>query len=130
MTLVFQEYERWTDAFNTYVSFSNLKCKSLFEEFFFDLGKLGMGAAGLTLHPQYIGLTYKRLAMLFLQEAQENAKNGLAQTFNNGIPQCSGSNNAHRTQPSPERHSALLIVPTPARQRGRSGAVCIGKDWG
>lgn len=70
-----QEFKRWTDALNTAQSLRP-KCKSLFEDIrILDGENLVWVYSRSHAYPQYIGPgTYKRLAILFLQEAQENSE--------------------------------------------------------
>lgn len=67
-----QEFDRWTDALNTAKSLQP-KCKSLFEDIrIFDKENLVWVYSRSHTYPQYVGSgTYKKLAILFLQEAQE-----------------------------------------------------------
>ncbi|HEY9846829.1 MAG TPA: hypothetical protein V6D03_11605 [Candidatus Caenarcaniphilales bacterium] len=67
-----QEFGRWTDALNTAKSLQP-KLKSLLQDIrIFDGKDLVWVYDRLHVHPQYIGPgTYKRLALLFLQEAME-----------------------------------------------------------
>lgn len=65
-----QEFERWTDAVNTANSLKP-NCKSWLEDIrIFDGENLVWVYSLSHTYPQYIGPgTYKRLAILFLQEA-------------------------------------------------------------
>lgn len=67
-----QEFERWTDAVNTANSLKP-NCKSWLEDIrIFDGENLVWVYSLSHTYPQYIGAgTYKRLAILFLQEAAE-----------------------------------------------------------
>lgn len=67
-----QEFERWTDAVNT-TNLLKPKCKSWLEDIrIFDGENLVWVYSLSHTYPQYIGSgTYKRLAILFLQEAVE-----------------------------------------------------------
>lgn len=70
-----QEFERWTDALNSAKSLQP-KCKSLFEDIrVFDGDDLVWVYSRSHTYPQYVGSgTYRRLAFLFLQEAQEKGE--------------------------------------------------------
>lgn len=65
-----QEFERWTDAVNT-ANLLKPKCKTWLEDIrIFDGESLVWVYSLSHTYPQYIGPgTYKRLAILFLQEA-------------------------------------------------------------
>ena len=67
-----QEFKRWTDAVHTANSLKP-KCKSWFEDIrVFDGENLVWVYSLSHTYPQYIGPgTYRRLAILFLQEAAE-----------------------------------------------------------
>lgn len=67
-----QEFPRWTDAVNTANSLKP-KCKSWWEDIrIFDGENLVWVYSLSHTYPQYIGPgTYKRLAILFVQEALE-----------------------------------------------------------
>ncbi len=67
-----QEFERWTDALNTAKSLQP-KCKSIFEDIrILDGQEIVWVYSRSHTYPQYVGPgTYKRLAILFLQEASE-----------------------------------------------------------
>ena len=70
-----REFERWTDALNTAKSLQP-KCKSLFEDIrVFDGEDLVWVYSRSHNYAQYVCPgTYRRLAFLFLQEAQENGE--------------------------------------------------------
>ncbi len=72
-----QEFERWTDALNQAKALQP-KCKSLLEDIrIFDGEELIWVYSRSHTYPQYIGAgTYKRLALLFLQEATEEEVGG------------------------------------------------------
>jgi len=67
-----QEFERWTDALNTAKSLQP-KCKSIFEDIrILDGQEIVWVYSRSHTYPQYVGPgTYKRLAILFIQEASE-----------------------------------------------------------
>lgn len=67
-----QEFKRWTDAVNTANSLKP-KCKSWLEDIrVFDNENLVWVYSLSHTYPQYIGPgTYRKLAILFLQEAAE-----------------------------------------------------------
>lgn len=71
-----QEFARWTDALNTAKALRP-ECKSLLQDIrIFDGDNLIWVYDRLHIHPQYIGPgTYRRLAIVFLQEAvdEENS---------------------------------------------------------
>ncbi|MGL5872559.1 MAG: hypothetical protein ACRC2R_09355, partial [Xenococcaceae cyanobacterium] len=72
-----QEFERWTDALNMANSLKP-KCKSLFDDVRILVGEELIWVYSRShTYPQYIGAgTYKRLAMLFIEEAkQEQTEN-------------------------------------------------------
>jgi len=74
-----QEFERWTDAL-TAAKALRPDCKSLFQDIrIYDGENLVWLYDRLHVHPQYIGpQTYRRLALLFLQEAiAENSPSDL-----------------------------------------------------
>jgi hypothetical protein len=67
-----QEFERWTDALNTAKSLQP-KCKSIFEDIRILDGQEIVWVYSIShTYPQYVGPgTYKRLAILFIQELEE-----------------------------------------------------------
>lgn len=69
---VSQEFERWTDALEQANSLKP-SCKSLLQDIrIFDGEELIWIYSRSHTYPQYIGAgTYRRLALLFLQEASE-----------------------------------------------------------
>jgi hypothetical protein len=76
-----QEFERWTDALNMANSLKP-KCKSWFDDVrIFVREELIWVYSRSHTYPQYIGAgTYKRLAMLFIEEAKQEKQE---QTENN-----------------------------------------------
>jgi hypothetical protein len=81
-----QEFERWTDAVNTANSLKP-KCKSWLEDIrIFDDEDLVWVYSLSHTYPQYIGAgTYKRLAILFLQEAVEEEEYAVDDSGDNSI---------------------------------------------
>jgi len=79
-----QEFERWTDAVNTANSLKPL-CKSWLEDIrIFDGENLVWVYSLSHTYPQYIGAgTYKRLAILFLQELVEEAEQAVDDSGDN-----------------------------------------------
>lgn len=72
-----QEFERWTDALDSAKALRP-KCKSLFQDIrIYDGENLVWVYDRLHVHPQYIGpRTYRRLALLFLEEAMAEPPSG------------------------------------------------------
>ena len=81
-----QEFKRWMDAVNTANSLKP-KCKSWLEDIrIFDGENLVWVYSLSHTYPQYIGAgTYRRLAILFLQEAAEEQEQVADDSNNNSM---------------------------------------------
>ena len=81
-----QEFKRWRDAVNT-ANLLKPKCKSWFEDIrVFDGENLVWVYSLSHTYPQYIGPgTYRRLAILFLQEATEEQEQVADDSSNNPL---------------------------------------------